>query len=456
MTEGKSSAHPNGGHMIRSFGLLQAVALNMSNMIGVGPFITIPLMLAVMGGPQAILGWILGLILVFADGMVWAELGAAMPGSGGTFLYLLEGFGRKKYGQLLAFLFIWQFILSGPLEIASGIIGFSMYAGYLWKGMTPLQAKLLSMGVGVFAIFSLYRKITSIGKLTVILWAGTILTVLWVIVSGALNFKPAQAFSFPPNAFNLSPAFFTGLGAASLIAVYNFLGYYDICYIGSEVRNPGRTIPRSIIYSVLAVAVIYLAIYVLIIGVVPWQQAMNSKFIVSDFMEQLYGPTIAAVVTIMILWTAFGSIFALILGYSRIPYAAAVEGYFFSIFARLHPKKNFPHISLLVVGLVSVAASLVDLSTVIIALMTTRILIQFIGQIAALVLLRRNRPDLPRPFRMWLYPLPCAVALVGWSYVFLTSGWRFIFFGLGTVVTGVVVFFIWTRFREPKRSSQLI
>jgi amino acid transporter len=442
--------------MVRSFGPLQAIALNMSNMIGVGPFITIPLMLAVMGGPQAILGWILGLILVFADGLVWAELGAAMPGSGGTFLYLLEGFGRKKHGQLLAFLFIWQFILSGPLEIASGIIGFSMYAGYLWKGITPLQGKLLSAAVGILAIFSLYRKITSIGKLTVLLWAGTILTVLWVIVSGALHFKPAQAFSFPPNAFSLTPAFFTGLGAASLIAVYNFLGYYDICYIGSEVRNPGRTIPRSIIYSVLAVAVIYLAIYVLIIGVVPWQQAIHSQFIVSDFMEQLYGPVVASLVTVMILWTAFGSIFALILGYSRIPYAAAVEGYFFSIFARLHPKKDFPHISLLVVGLVSVAASLVDLSTVIVALITTRILIQFIGQIVALVLLRINRPDLPRPFRMWLYPIPCTVALLGWSYVFLSSGWRFILFGLATAATGIVVFFIWTRFREPKRSSQLV
>ena len=127
---------PEQGQLARRFGLLPATALNMTNMIGVGPFITIPLLMSALGGPQAMLGWIVALVIVICDGMVWSELGAAMPGSGGSFHYLREAFGRARFGRLMAFLFVWQFILSGPLEIASGYIGFAEYASYIWKGLT--------------------------------------------------------------------------------------------------------------------------------------------------------------------------------------------------------------------------------------------------------------------------------------------------------------------------------
>src|SRR5207237_5660161 len=149
-------------HLLRRFGLLQSTALNMSNMIGVGPFITIPLLMSAMGGPQAMLGWVVALIIVIADGMVWSELGASLPGSGGSYQYLREGFGRETYGRLMAFLFIWQFILSGPLEIASGYIGFARYTGYLWPGITSRETFFVAAAVGVINIVLLYRCITSI------------------------------------------------------------------------------------------------------------------------------------------------------------------------------------------------------------------------------------------------------------------------------------------------------
>ena len=139
-------------HLLRRLGLLQATALNMTNMIGIGPFITIPLLMSALGGPQAMLGWIAALLIVIPDGMIWSELGAAMPGSGGSYVYLREGFGPRTFGRLMAFLFIWQFILSGPLEIASGYIGFANYLGYLWKGITPLQTNLVITGLGLLAI----------------------------------------------------------------------------------------------------------------------------------------------------------------------------------------------------------------------------------------------------------------------------------------------------------------
>jgi basic amino acid/polyamine antiporter, APA family len=434
----------------RRFGLLQATALNMTNMMGVGPFITIPLLMTALGGPQAMLGWLVALLIVVPDGMVWSELGSAMPGSGGSYVYLREGFGRETWGRLAAFLFIWQFILSGPLEIASGYIGFSQYLGYLWPSLSTVQFALIAAMVGVLNLVLLYRPIGSLGPLTVTLWAGSLLTTAAVIVTGVFHFNPAIAFDFPPGAFNFSVGFLVGLGAASRIGIYDYLGYYDICYIGDEVKDPVRVIPRSILISIVVVAIIYILINLSVIGVVPWREFVpadthpSSRFIVSVFMEKIYGRTVATLFTAAILWTALGSVFALLLGYSRIPYAAANDGYFFKAFGRLHPTKPFPYISVLVVGAVSIACSFFSLGLVIDALITTRILVQFIGQIGALALLRKRGVSRPGTYRMWLYPLPSLVALAGWVFVFVTSDPRVILFGLGTLIAGVLVFGIWS------------
>jgi amino acid transporter len=438
-------------HLLRRLGLLEATALNMTNMIGIGPFITIPLLLSTLGGPQAMLGWLVALVITISDGMIWSELGAAMPGSGGSYVYLREGFGRETFGRLMGFLFIWQFILSGPLEIASGYIGFTQYLGYIWKDISRPQSLAVIVVLGVLNITLLYRRITFIGKLTVTLWIGTLLTTLAVIVTGAFNFKPSFAFDFPPGAFKFSIGFLLGLGAATRIGIFDYLGYYDICYLGDEVRQPGRTIPRSVIISVIAVALIYIAINFSLIGVVPWREFVpadkhpESNFIVSIFMERIYGKGVATLFTAMVLWTAFGSVFALLLGYSRVPYAAAIDGYFFKIFARLHPKKSFPYVSLVVLGAIAIVCSFFSLGLVIDALITTRILIQFIGQIAAVSLLRKNQPELSRPYRIWFYPLPNLLALVGWIFVFATTDWTIIAFGLGTLVIGIGCFMLWSR-----------
>ncbi len=437
-------------HLIRRFGLLSATALNMTNMIGVGPFITIPLLMSALGGPQAMLGWIVALVIVICDGMVWSELGAAMPGSGGSFNYLREAFGRERFGRLMAFLFVWQFVLSGPLEIASGYIGFAQYASYIWTGLTRPGVIALVTVVGLVNIALLYRRINSIAKITISLWIGTLITVLAVIVTGATHFNPSVAFDFPPGAFNFSIGFFLGLGAASRIGIYDYLGYYDVCYIGDEVRDPGRVIPRSILISTAAVAVIYLGINLSIIGVVPWREFVpaeahpESNFIVSTFMQKIYGTGVATIFTLLVLWTAFGSVFALLLGYSRIPYAAAESGYFFRVFGRLHPTKDFPYVSLLVLGAISIVAGFFSLGTVIDALIVTRILVQFMGQAFGLILLRRQQPDMPRPYRMWLYPLPALVALAGWIFVFATTQVAVIVFGVGVLALGFLAFLLWS------------
>jgi APA family basic amino acid/polyamine antiporter len=374
-----------------------------------------------------------------------------MPGSGGSFHYLREAFGRARFGRLMAFLFVWQFVLSGPLEIASGYIGFAAYASYIWKGLTRPGAIALIVVVGLINVALLYRRIHSIAKITVSLWTGTLVTVLAVIVTGAMNFDPRIAFDFPPGAFNFSLGFFLGLGAATRVGIYDYLGYYDVCYIGDEVRDPGRVIPRSILISTAAVALIYIGINLSIIGVIPWRDFVpasahpESNFVVSILMERVYGPHVATIFTLLILWTAFGSVFALLLGYSRIPFAAAQSGYFFRPFARLHPTQNFPYVSLLVLGAIAIVAGLFSLGTVIDALIVTRILVQFIGQVFGLMLLRRHAPQMPRPFRMWLYPLPALVALAGWTFVFATTQLRVILFGVSVLALGCLAFLLWSR-----------
>jgi amino acid transporter len=448
----------NTPRLIRHFGPLQATALNMSNMIGIGPFLTIPLLMSALGGPQAMLGWLVALLIVIPDGMVWSELGAAMPGSGGSYVYLREGFGRETFGRLMAFLFIWQFIISGPLEIASGYIGFAQYLDYIWKapqfttaiGGVSINIYCVAIVIGLINIALLYRQITHVGKITVSLWIGSLLTTGAVILTGAANFDPKIAFDFPPGAFNFSTGFLFGLGAASRIGVYDYLGYYDVCYIGDEVKNPGRTIPRSIIISVIAVAAIYVAINLSIIGIVPWREFtaegnQSAKFIVSLMIEKVYGSKVATILTVMILWTALGSCFALLLGYSRIPFAAARDGYFFNVFSRLHPKHKFPHLSLLVIGVVAIICSFFSLGFVIDVLIATRIIVQFVGQIFAVALLRKNLPKMERPYRIWLYPAPSLIALAGWAFIYLTLDLNIIIFSLVALAAGVVSFLAWSR-----------
>ncbi|MDB6034914.1 MAG: amino acid permease-associated region [Verrucomicrobiales bacterium] len=440
-------AKPN---LTRRFGLLSATALNMTNMIGVGPFITIPALMTALNGPQAMLGWVVALIIAICDGMVWSELGAAFPGSGGSYLFLREGFRRETFGRPMAFLFIWQFILSGPLEIASGYIGFSQYLQYLWPGMTPTVSKLLIVALGIFTIGLLYRRIDSIEKITITLWIGTMLTIGAVLVTGAFHFNPKIAFDFAPGSFQFSFGFLIGLGAASRVGVYDYLGYYNICYIGEEVREPGRVIPRSIIMSVILVAFIYVGINLSIIGVVPWRQFVPATDppapVASMMMQNIYGTKVAAVFTVLVLWTALGSVFALLLGYSRIPFAAAREGYFFKVFARLHPKKNFPHVSLVVMGLIAIVCSFLPLMQVIDTLLATRILVQFVGQIVALILLRKNAPNLKRPYRMWLYPIPALLALVGWFFIFGTTDIKTLLYSGAALLLGVAGFLCWSRY----------
>ncbi|MGH9789345.1 MAG: APC family permease [Candidatus Acidiferrales bacterium] len=440
--------------LIRGLGLKEATALNMMMMVGIGPFIVVPLMLGAMGGPQAMLGWVCGAVLALCDGLVWAELGAAMPRAGGSYVYLREAYGPERWGRLMSFLFIWTILFQAPLSMSSGMIGFADYLSYLIPavgtagpglGDRTLAHRLVAAGLAAFIVFLLYRKITTIGRMSLVIWAIVVGLMGWIIVGGLTHFDSALAFDVPPGAFALTPAFFTGLGAAMLISIYTYLGYQNVCYLGGEIKNPERVIPRAIILSILAIGALYFLMNLGLIAVIPWREALESKFIVSTFIERLYGHRAAQVATGLILVAAFASVFALTLGYSRVPYAAALDGGFFRFFARLHDSKQFPYVSLLAVGGAGILFSfLFKLGDVIKALIAIRVLVQFVSQVVGLMLLRRARPQ-AFPFRMWLYPLPALLALVGWFYVFFASGMFFIVLGCSILLAGVGVYLLRAR-----------
>jgi amino acid transporter len=411
----------------------------MIDMIGVGPFITMPLIISAMGGPQAMIGWLLGALLAMCDGMVWAELGAAMPKSGGSYEFLKRIYGERGLGRMLSFLFIFQLSFSAPLSIASGCVGLAQYASYLAPSLSRTWAQLhaevfglnidlLFGGVTVAAVSALfvavillYRNVGFVARIGNVLWIVVMGTIAWIIFAGVTHFNAAQAFAFPPSAFKLDHNFFLGLGGAMLVATYDYWGYYNVCFIGEEIENPGRNIPRAMICSILAVAAIYLVMNISILGVLPWQEVAAASehkgFVVSTMMERLYGHTAGVIATLLIMWTAFASVFSLLLGYSRVPFAAARDGNYFAPLAKVHPRLHIPHVSLLVLAAVAALACLFRLADLIAALVVIRIALQFIVQGIGVIIWRYRDPDADRPFRMPLFPIPAVLAVVGLLYV---------------------------------------
>jgi amino acid transporter len=456
----------------RHFGLFQATALNVTMIVGAGVFITIPPMLKELPGPYALLGWMFAGLVMLVDGLIWSELGAMMPGSGGSYLYLLECYGRERWGRLMAFLFIWQFLISGPLEIGSGLIAIAQFSSALSPGFKQFNAewtktftlweseglslsfgpsRLLALLMGILILALLYRRITTLGRLTVTFWLGVLAVIAWILVEGFRRFDWSVAF----DSSDLGPvkpsAFGWGLGGAMRLAMYSYLGYYSVCYIGDEVRDPGRTIPRAILTSALLVCVLFVGVHLAMLGTVSWRQVPTTDEALADFslpanfMERVHGDWAAIVVTLLLIWSCFGSAFAGLLGYSRIPYGASRYGHFFAALGRIHPVHRIPHTSLLLVGCLTLFWSLFSFQTVIDALITTRIIEQFVGQIIGLVLLRRTQPERVRPFKIWFYPIPCAAALVGWLYMYVTARPLFIGLGLATLLVGTAVFLLWAQ-----------
>ncbi len=434
----QSNPAPLEKHLSRSLSLTQATAINMIDMVGIGPFIVMSTIVAGMGGSWSIAAWLLGALLAYCDGCVWAELGARWPEAGGSYVFLQKLFPGRG-GRLMSFLFVWQTVIQAPLVVASAAIGFSQYFSFLVP-LNTYQQKALSGGLVIFMVILLYRKIESIGRLSVALWIITGGTMIWLIISGIPGFNMRQAlpggFGELANGTLLSVA----LGQASLKAVYSYLGYYNVCHLGAEIREPQRNIPRAIFISITGIAVLYLLMQTMVLGNLPVAAIAKSDFVVSLYFEKIYGPGVAKLATALVLCIALASLFSVLLGYSRVPYAAAKDGLFIPVFAKVHPRHRIPHVSLLTLGgLGFIFALLFKMKHVITAIITMRILIQFLSQAVGVTLWRR-RKDEQRVWTMPLFPLPVIFSILIWLFIFFSAEWYYIAGALGIIATGAILF----------------
>ncbi len=425
----------------RKISLLQATAINMTDMVGIGPFVVLSVVAETMKGPWFLYAWVAGAVLSFVDAMIWSQLGATYPLAGGSYNFLKEGYG-SKWGKLMSFLFVWQTMIQAPLVIASAAIGFSQYFGYLTH-LEEWQSKCISGGLVILIVILLYRKIEAIGKISVLLWVGVLVTLSWIIGGGLFHGHFLEPIQHINDGLQVDHAFAAALGFASVKSVYSYLGYYNVCHLGGEIVNPKKNIPRSMFISIAGIAVLYLMMNVSVASVLPLEQIQKSKFVVSEFVQHLSGSTSATIATILILWVAFASVFSATLGYSRIPYAAASDGAFFKIFAKLHPTKHFPHISLLYLGGIAFVFSLLfKLRDVIDAILAMRILIQFIGQGVGLIWLVKRKGKQHFAWRMPLYPLPVILAILIWGYIFFSTGEKMMMGGVTVIGLGVIAYLI--------------
>lgn len=429
-------------HLNRKLGLLQATAINMIDMVGIGPFVTLPVVIAYINGPGFLWAWVAGALLSFFDAMIWSELGAAYPKAGGSYNFLKEAYGPDKWGKLMSFLLVWQTCIQAPLVIASAAIGFAQYVNYFYP-LGAWQSKAVSGCMVILVIALLYRKIEEIGKISVFLWGGVLVIMSWIIGGGFLHGNMMGPVNAINEGFTLNWGFVAVLGYGSVKSVYSYLGYYNVCMLGGEMKNPGRNIPLSMFISIAGITLLYLGMNISVTSVIPWHEAMGNKFVVSTYIEKISGPFAAVIATVLILWVAFASVFSATLGYSRIPYAAAVDGRFFPAFAKLHPTKNFPYVSLLALGSIAFVFSLLfKIEQVISAILAMRIMVQFIGQAVGIVFLRIRKGTAGLPFKMPLFPLPVIIATAFWLFIFISTGVWYMLGGLSVTALGIIAYYL--------------
>jgi amino acid transporter len=355
----------------------------------------------------------------------------------------------------LSFLFAFQLLLSAPLSVASGCIGVAAYAGAVVPGLRG-HAVWVAVASVVVAVALQYRRLSGVKRVAQGLLVVVLATIAWTVVTGVWHGEWTRVVAVPSGAFRLDAGFFAGLASAMLIATYDYWGYYNVTFLGGEAKDPGRTIPRAVLLSIAIVAVLYLALNASVLavmgapGLMKAQRPEIRQAMLSEFMQMAYAPSVGVVAAgvigkiaaVLVMVTAFGSVFSLLLGYSRIPYAAARDGNFPAVFGRLHPRGGFPYVSLLVLAGVACVCCFFSLGQVIAALVVVRIVMQFSLQHMGVMLLRKRRPEMRRPFRMWMYPLPPIVALAGFAYIVFVrrgSGMELMLAG-AVVLVGTVVF----------------
>merc|ERR1719193_2452092 len=422
--------------------LAQACGLNTMNMFGTGPFITIPFVVAAADppGPHALIGYAMAAFACMNDSLVWSELGAMWPDSGGSYVYLRELYGPQTWGRLCAFIFVWQIMVSGPMEAASGFIATTQYIAYIDKEYSYIHHSGIAFGMCVTTIWALYREIDEVGTITLVLWAFTIGAIIFTVIAGFITFE-SHFIESPSDAFDDGSTFFFSMAVAARFAVYDFTGYYDVNFVGKECQNPRRTIPIACVATCVIVAMCFFLVDVAVIGSLEWDPnpasgepgyvalvtsgAESANFIMALFCETHISRTFAIVFTLLVCITIFGSCFSFIIGLAQVPYTAAKDGYFYDFLAHQHEHyKGLSDYSLLFVGGLSTIFCFVELEIVIEGMLTMMLLVQFMGQGWGLIYYRWFTPKENQEigaFTVPMFPIPNIIQLIIFGFIFITT-----------------------------------
>ena len=421
--------------MQRRIGVLGASAINIITMIGIGPLVTVPLVLSALSGSTALLAWAAGALVALCDGMVWAELGSRFPGSGGTYTFLRESFGATSWGRGLAFLFTWQMLLFAPALLASGAIGAVQYAAFLIPGLAQgtLEKGILAAILAVLMTLGLLSSIEVAQKLSRIFAAIAILTLVVAISAGLLH-PHWQNLTVLPHLSGTWTGIMFAFGTGLYIALYDYVGYAQVTLLGDELREPTRTTPRSIFWAIAVVAVLYILLQV---SVLVTPITGDPQFFAATAVAHGFGNPAAAVFVVLVIITAFASLYGNLLGFARIPYAAARDGNFFRGFAALGRTTEIPYRAVIAIGIATIPLCFFSLDLVIAILTAGIVLIQAIAQIIAVIRLRMTTVA---PFRMPLYPWPAFIALAGWLLAFVSTGEIAMVIGVGWLCLGALAF----------------
>jgi APA family basic amino acid/polyamine antiporter len=395
--------------------------------------------------------WVIGGALSLAGTLSIAELSAATPEAGGVYIYL-----RDAYGKMFAFLYGWAALLvieSGG--IATLAVAFSIYSS-TFLPLTPLERKLLASGL--ITLLTLVN-IAGVRHAAVVQTVFTLakLSGLAIIVGFGI-FAKHVTMATPQLDFPASHTTWGSFGVALIAALWAYHGWHHLAYAAGEVKNPSKVLPRSFLLGVLVVIAVYLSANLAYLREIPLPLMAQETYqrVAAKTMEILWGPRGAAFVSGLILCSIFGAINGNILGGARAYYAMARDGVLFAVVGRVHPRFKTPHVALIIQGVWSIFLAANGSFQQLFTYVVFTGWIFFAATAVGVVILRRKRPDVPRPYKVWAYPvLPLAFAAAA-SIIMLNSlvqTPRASGMGLGLVLLGIPIYWAWMHFSKGHRSQ---
>jgi basic amino acid/polyamine antiporter, APA family len=424
----------------RRLGFWTAIAVVVGDVIGSGIF-RVPAAVASevgsVGGVMLI--WVLGGVITLCGALSLAELAAAMPRAGGVFVYL-----RETFGPGVAFLFGWTILLAEPAASAAIALVFAEYLGRLVP-LTPTGIRVVAAALIVIVAAAGYRSVRGAGVIQTVATAGKVVAIM-ALVGAAFSLGDGNAGAFGGGAASKATSMeWSSVGLGLVAALWAYTAWHDLGFIAGEVRDPGRTLPRALVTGIGIVVAVYLAANAAYLYVLPFDDLRTSPLVASDTMVRVLGAGGAAAVAAMVLVSTFGALNGTILVNPRVLYAMAIEGLLFRQLGRVHRRFNTPHVA---ITIYSALALIFVWSRSFEQLIESFVLGTWPWlalAVAAVIVLRRRRPDLARPYRTPGYPF---VPLIFISGTLLVVGTALVehptttLVGVGLTLLGVPLYFL--------------